>query len=690
MKQYSTDMKLHVIQKLVILLIVASLSQATVLAQDLPFNPKEVKPEIKRLQKTNTDSALIFIEHYLQISRESNWLLGEANLIFEKGRTYQMAGKFQMAINSCQAVIQFIADQKSNVSEDDLRKFLILNARANLFIGRAFSEMGQYDSATVYAKIALRKNAEMGLENSVAMSSEVLLGIEMLKGQSSKALVLSQEIIDTYKQTGFDGMLPGAYLNHGQLLSTLGDVKGTLEYYLLASEKAEELGDISRLSYSFTLIGGFYERLGEYKKALSYNLRSIELSQQIDDKSGITFSYINTGGVYKNLGSLDSAQYFFEKGLEISEEAESKADQAFIFHELAELEILRKDPQKALQLSEKGLVILQEVTIPLEEALLLSSKAKSLRLLNRNQEALILAYEMEKLVATIDNLTYQKTIYWTLQEVYSANNLDQKAHQFLMKHTQVADSLNNEEKSRAVARVEFNHELEEETARLEAEKERELERQEWKLYSSLGATCLILIIAVVIYRSYKTKKADNKQLAHQSELLSMRNEELLVLREKEQELIQKEREYMEESMSSKERQLATITMLSHEKNAILNQLQSQLTKIKETVSPEGIADIKKANKLIQNNLNMQNSWENFVYQFENVHPNFFTNIKAQFPNLTPNELKIAAYIKIGFDNKQISQAVGMSYEAVRKGIYRLKKRLNLGVDDNLRDFIGKV
>lgn len=291
-------------------------------------------------------------------------------------------------------------------------------------------------------------------------------------------------------------------------------------------------------------------------------------------------------------------------------------------------------------------------------------------------------------------LSGYKTLYLAFKQIGNS----QKALFYLEKQDSLYKETTNRERSNEIARIEYRNILTREAtvrkaeqAKKDLEYQQELTRQKWIQYAAFGSIAFILSIATVIYRSYQIKKDDNKKLTHQSEMLALKNEELQALREKEQELMEREREYMEESIADKERQIATTTMLSHEKNAILSQLQEQLKKVRGRIAEqEDIAELKDAEKLIQNNLNMQNSWESFVYQFENVHPRFFKHIKEIHPDITPSELKMAAYIRIGFGNKEIAQVSNLAISTVKKSVNRLKKKLNLAPEDDLRNYIFRL
>ena len=55
-----------------------------------------------------------------------------------------------------------------------------------------------------------------------------------------------------------------------------------------------------------------------------------------------------------------------------------------------------------------------------------------------------------------------------------------------------------------------------------------------------------------------------------------------------------------------------------------------------------------------------------------------------------NELRLCAYFRIGMSIKQIAQILNVSPESIRIHRYRLKKKLMLGEEENIDDFIRNV
>jgi DNA-binding CsgD family transcriptional regulator len=77
----------------------------------------------------------------------------------------------------------------------------------------------------------------------------------------------------------------------------------------------------------------------------------------------------------------------------------------------------------------------------------------------------------------------------------------------------------------------------------------------------------------------------------------------------------------------------------------------------------------------------------FIIRFRENYSEFYNNLVTQYPNLTLNDLKFCALIKLNFSNKEIAQYGNMSIRTVESKKYRLRKKLNLDMDINLNKWI---
>ena len=58
-----------------------------------------------------------------------------------------------------------------------------------------------------------------------------------------------------------------------------------------------------------------------------------------------------------------------------------------------------------------------------------------------------------------------------------------------------------------------------------------------------------------------------------------------------------------------------------------------------------------------------------------------------FPELTPGDLRLAAYLKMNLSSKEIAPLLNISVRGVENKRYRLRKKLGLAEEANLAEFI---
>jgi len=83
----------------------------------------------------------------------------------------------------------------------------------------------------------------------------------------------------------------------------------------------------------------------------------------------------------------------------------------------------------------------------------------------------------------------------------------------------------------------------------------------------------------------------------------------------------------------------------------------------------------------------EKDWEEFKLYFEKLNKNFFSKLKAQYPKTSKNDEKLCAYIRIKMDSKQISRRLNVLPRTIEKQKYRLRKKMNLPKNSDIRDFL---
>ena len=147
------------------------------------------------------------------------------------------------------------------------------------------------------------------------------------------------------------------------------------------------------------------------------------------------------------------------------------------------------------------------------------------------------------------------------------------------------------------------------------------------------------------------------------------------------EIIKLNNEKLKSDIESKNRELATSTMSIIKKNEFLNTIKNELLKGK------GKPIIDKVVKIIDKNITNTDDWKMFQEAFNNADKKFLKKIKFKHPELTPNDLRLCAYLRLNLSSKEIAPLLNISPRSVEVKRYRLRKKMNLDHDENLTNYI---
>ncbi|GGG31425.1 hypothetical protein GCM10011344_35460 [Dokdonia pacifica] len=90
---------------------------------------------------------------------------------------------------------------------------------------------------------------------------------------------------------------------------------------------------------------------------------------------------------------------------------------------------------------------------------------------------------------------------------------------------------------------------------------------------------------------------------------------------------------------------------------------------------------------IKLNIKDTKHWEDFKLYFENISPQFLKKLSSKFPDLTNKDLKYCCYLKMNMSNEDITHVLGINQESVRTHKYRLKKKMTLSKNQDLRLYL---
>ncbi|NRB60780.1 MAG: LuxR family transcriptional regulator [Winogradskyella sp.] len=192
------------------------------------------------------------------------------------------------------------------------------------------------------------------------------------------------------------------------------------------------------------------------------------------------------------------------------------------------------------------------------------------------------------------------------------------------------------------------------------------------LYTLIGFL-FALTVHYLNRRHYKKQKY---------KLLKKKEQEIqLEQLENKRKLIQFKNENLQLDIENKNRELGTATMNLVKRNELLNNIKVRLTKIK------AIDGLKSVIRLIDDNLNDSSDWVLFEEAFNNVDKDFMKRMKSLHPSITPNDLRLCAYLRLNLSSKEIAPLLNISHKSVEVKRYRLRKKIGLDHDQSLANYI---
>ncbi len=476
-----------------------------------------------------------------------------------------------------------------------------------------------------------------------------------------------------------------------------------------------------------------YERVGRFYESKYVNAQAIKMYfkalfiyqkhlSEPEIKKKLAKTYLDIGGVYYNIQNNVKCEEYWQKSHKIYLELGHQQGLSDIINNLAEIDRSEKRYEQAIKRYEQAGQIKLKINdsvgytvicVNLAEAYLLESNlekcAEYLSIAKRYDEQL----NSQGLIAIRLNVFGQylhkkgdrkraKTVFMqALEKAESLNDIElrlilyDKISQLFVEESQLDSSYAFKNKLHVLKDEVFESEREKMTSVHELEYlineknttisnlEQETKEERAKQNVLIFVVCVIVIVSILFFFAFQQRIKKNKAIRERNEL-KIKNDQ--ILKEKLQlELANKSNENLlqKEKIDSHQRELSSVTMHIISKNHVLGHVKEVLEESEDSVH-------KDLAKEINNNLELDEDWNQFKLHFENVHDNFFKTLTQKFPDLTNQEIRLCAYLRINLTSKEIAQILFIQPTAVNKRRNRLRKKLNADAETDLIHFLINI
>lgn len=180
------------------------------------------------------------------------------------------------------------------------------------------------------------------------------------------------------------------------------------------------------------------------------------------------------------------------------------------------------------------------------------------------------------------------------------------------------------------------------------------------------------------------------QLARRQALRRYRKKHWLKVRLREAKRLSRMNARLQDRIREKDAELLSQTSFIIQRNELILKMKEEIEDFYRKHDSKALAPLFfKINKLFNTNLDAEEDWKMFLIKFEEKHAGFFKQLKTAYPQLTANDLKLCACLKLNLDSKSIAALMNVSVRSVENGRYRLRKKIGIAPSENLNDFFLK-
>ena len=533
-------------------------------------------------------------------------------------------------------------------------------SRAYYLTNAAFYDQGNIDSSSFYLKRSIEEfenydNPKQKLEINNAYGI-----VQQYKGNLDKALNIFTENIKFNTEIVKDSMLLGSsYETKGLIYKEKGDYAKALNEVLKAIAVFEKIDDQFAIAYNLHLLGDIESRMGNFEKSIEHHTKALAYFESNNVDSWSSTVLMCLGNEEMNLKNFNNSIEYYGKSLSVSEKIGDLFLQQVTHNNLGRSYLLLEQYEQALSHAQRSGNLLK---ITKNEAKILENQnliGNIYHLSGQSKKALPL---YDKIIPKADSLGLNLLLsdsYLYRSDAYTGIKDYSKALEDYKKYSAVKDTIFNKEKSVQIENMRAKYDTEKKEQQIVIQ-EKEITVLEQQKKISTQQKLLLgggLLLSLLGYYGLRQKLKRNKI----------------------------EKEKVDAELEFKKKELTTHALNLARKNETLESLKLKAQELKE--KEESGAGYNQLIRSINFDLQDDNNWRNFSRYFEEVHKDFNSNVKSKYPEVTSNELRLLALLKMNLSSKEIANILSISAEGIKKARYRLRKKLDLTTEDSLQDLV---
>jgi len=424
--------------------------------------------------------------------------------------------------------------------------------------------------------------------------------------------------------------------------------------------QAISIRDTLTLLRLYNCLGNIYTGTKEVDVAIKHYSEALKFSMALQDSVGIACVFNNLGIIYKQQGRYDKAMNYYRQAL-FWDKRKSRY-RASSIHNIAELALLQGKLGLAYSKTHESLRIRQKARDK-------AGMMQSYTLLGKyylSQDSLGMAQNyLFRALALTDSITFSPIVshtYSVISKWYEKAGDYENALVYYRLYKKVKEGVVGKRQSQKMAVLEYQRQLQYEKKSAEI-------RRFWRfvIFSVMVVVFIVfLLIGIGRYRNRWVRESLEKKL------------------------ITTQKKQIETDLEYKQKEVSMLILNQASMNNLIEDVKQQLSISKYKIRKENRSDIQGVINVLNNSLR-QDVWKEFEMRFVEVHQDFYPELLKRFPDLTPNEQRLCAFLRLNMSSKEISSVTNQSVKSIETARCRLRKKMNLsGQNVSLTNYLTQV
>lgn len=538
---------------------------------------------------SNFDSAHWYYSRSIELAQDPLSSEALSLSLYNMGMLHYNFSEFDKAMNYWQRTLSIRLKSNDSLSLAESWKS----------IGMAYIRFMKMDSARYYFekvyRIALR-------ENNPELKTFYYLNtgeIYFIQGDVKNAVISYVNALGLLEKHDYKSHHAMVLKRIGEVYEAEGYYQRAVEYFLNSLRIDEQLKDRQEEAWTTGMIARMYLDQGLDSMALHYAQRSLSALEEIHDKAGIAFAHNILGLIFFKKKDFRESADHYSIALKLRQEMGYQNAIAEVVYNMAKLYEEQGMYNKALLFQQKVLSCYAEGGVKLKQIMALNALGLLSIRSGQFQQGEAYLQESNLLAKTLSNPLLLRDNYKAFVTLFRARNDYAAALRYYDMYEALSDTIFSNQSVTKIAELNALYQLEKKENEIQSLnhentqkrdiimlQQARIKQQTMVLFFSGLCVLLLVAVALMLYRYYRTKSKAHKQLRRFNREMSEKNEEILAQSEElmeananwielNHELVEKKEEIEAQSEELREAN-ETIHEINKGLESIINKRTSQL------------------------------------------------------------------------------------------------------------------